>query len=377
MSKIKISALAATVFLAGSLTLEAAWTAKRLTNQDSSKYPPKIAGSSSNVYVIWTEDPDPSSLPLYFRRSTDNGTTWKTAKVLTGTDEWAFNPAIAAYGPNVYVVWESGSGIAFKRSTDSGATWKTTVQLPATMSLRKNPDIAVSGQYVYVVWNQWDGDEWGSEEVYFVRSLDGGATWKTPKNITAEVYLEDDAYPAVAASGEYVYVAWERDQYTPEVIFRRSVDFGSHWKPVVNLSNTPSADSRTPDVAAMGARVHVVWDEEINYQGIYYAHSSNYGATWPTASKITTASARPAEPAIAAKSSDVDVAFEEWAVSDAEINLYRSTQYGSSFSLTRLTQNSGSSSYPDVAVSYTHIYVVWVDNSTGRDEIYIKYSPRE
>jgi len=376
MNMTKKGVLAVILFLSGTVALAGfEWTTKRLTNKNIDKWDPRIAVSGSDVYVIWTECP-PSVLntPLYFLGSPDGGVTWQTAKRLTDSDVYAWDPAVAAYGVNVYIVWQQNDDVYFRKSTDRGATWQTAKKITTGGIYPEYLDIAVSGTNIYVVWQQEFGDdEYALDDIFIKRSTDGGATWKSTVRLANNYH--HNRYPAVAASGSYVYVAWEKEEGDGEIYVRRSANDGANWTAAVNISNTPAAPSLSPDIAALGAKVYVVWDENKYYQGIYFGRSLNYGATWPTATRITGDAETPSGPAIGAKNANVGVAYYYLVGSDTEVYLKNSAHYGGGWNRTAMTSNTGSSGYPDVAYGPSTVYVVWVDDTPGRDEIYLKYSP--
>src|SRR4030043_1036144 len=107
-------------------------TGKRLTNNAGSSSYPAIAVDGSNIYVVW-EDNTPGNLEIYFKKSDDGGATWTTNKRLTNNAGYSVVPAIAVDGSNIYVVWADDTPgnleIYFKKSVDGGATWATNKRL--------------------------------------------------------------------------------------------------------------------------------------------------------------------------------------------------------------------------------------------------------
>ncbi|MHC5063295.1 MAG: hypothetical protein ACYTG5_04910 [Planctomycetota bacterium] len=169
----------------------------------------------------------------------------------------SWSPQIAASGDSVYVVWEDRRGgpsglsgdIYFNRSIDGGATWlaadlRLDTDLPGAAS-SSSPQIAVIGDSVYVTWI--DGRNF-TTDIYFNRSKDGGVTW-----LAADIQLDSNSpggtqssFPQITAVGDSVYVAWAETpifQGNKEggVFFNRSIDGGVTWLPSnLRLSTTPS-----------------------------------------------------------------------------------------------------------------------------------------
>ncbi|MHC5065891.1 MAG: hypothetical protein ACYTG5_18155, partial [Planctomycetota bacterium] len=146
------------------------------------------------------------------------------------------------------------------------------------------PRMAASGDKVYVVWRD---ERNGIRDIYFNRSLDGGASW-----LESDIRLDsDDPQPGVsrvaeiAASGDAVYVAWRDDRNgASDIYFNRSLDAGSTWleSDVRIGSDAPGvADSGWPAIAADGQSVYLVWGDGRNSEfGVYFNCSHDGGLTW-------------------------------------------------------------------------------------------------
>jgi hypothetical protein len=122
--------------------------------------------------------------------------------------------------------------------------------------------------------------------------------------------------------------------------------------------------------------IHVVWqDSTPSNAEIYYKKSTNGGATWTT-KRLTWNSTSSQMPAIVIGSNNhVHVVWYDYAPGNFEIFNKRSTDGGATWSVRRLTYNSGASDHPAIAVdSNNHLYVVWRDYSPGSEEILYKNS---
>ncbi len=218
---------------------------------------PKIAVSGSNVHVVWSDGPIDDPADILYRRSTDNGANWKSIVNLSNDAEGSGSPHVAVSGSKVYVVWtihptEDPSDVIFRRSTDNGATWKSEVNL-SDSNLGCNPslcgirglELAVSGSKVYVVWVQAATEHY---EILLARSFDSGATWKAVKSLTGDK-VGFAFGPLVAVKDFNVYVVWfDSSLGDHEVFLRRSTDNGAIWKSLRNLSDN-AGNSGGPQVA--------------------------------------------------------------------------------------------------------------------------------
>lgn len=94
---------------------------------------------------------------------------------------------IAASGNNVYVVWQNNSpdqNVYFRRSMDGGATFDKVIRLSDAVSggyATANPQMAVFGNYVNVAWMDTPIGE--NSKVLIRRSVDGGRTFERIINL--------------------------------------------------------------------------------------------------------------------------------------------------------------------------------------------------
>jgi hypothetical protein len=242
---------------------------------------------------------------------------------LTNISGWCGSPAIAVDDSNIYVVWEDGTlgspEIYFKRSDDGGITWTADMRLTNNAGGSYSPAIAVNGSNIYVVWYD---DTPGNYEIYFKRSGNGGASWGDNKRLRA-ANLGDAYSPAIAVDGLNIYVVWH--DYTPgdsEIYFRKSDTGGGNWITKKSITNN-AGGSYSPAIAVDSSDIYVVWyDDTPGNSEIYFKKSNDGGVTW-TAGK-------------------------------------------------KLTNNTGNSATPAMAVDGSNIYVVWSDDTPGDSEIYFK-----
>jgi predicted neuraminidase len=147
---------------------------------------PQIAVSGSSVYIVWVKQISSDGSEIYFRGSTNNGETWGLRKKISnsGTDFSVFSPDVAASGSNVYIVWsdDNASDVFFRRSTDSGTSWKAIINLSKTEDIfSETPQVAVSGSNVFIVWSDQGV---GNRDILLIRSTNSGSTLKAVKNLS-------------------------------------------------------------------------------------------------------------------------------------------------------------------------------------------------
>jgi len=246
-------------------------TSRRLTWTSGWAYSPAIAVTyPGNLHVVWQDD-TPGNSEIYYRRSTDRGATWSTSQRLTWSSGKSECPAIAVdTSGNLHVVWQDdapgNSEVYYRRSTDGGTTWTPSKRLSWTLLGSWNPAIAGdSAGHLHVVW------EAGNGEIYYKKSTDGGATWSISQRLTWT--SENSYYPAIAVdpSGN-LHVVWDDNTPgNPEVYYKKSTDGGATWTTSQRLTWN-SGDSWHPTIAAdSSGNLHVVWDDDTpgNFE-IYY-----------------------------------------------------------------------------------------------------------
>ncbi len=133
--------------------------------------------------------------------------------------------------------------------------------------------------------------EHGTSRVAYRSSADGGASWSAPLQIAPTSLPTRTAdYASIAGSeGGTLHVVWSEferpwDMEPVGVFYARSTDGGATWSPAVLLAG-PGANQI--DIASGGARtVHVVWNGARGVEGRFHRWSSDGGATWSPVQQI-------------------------------------------------------------------------------------------
>ncbi|MCR4288041.1 MAG: glycoside hydrolase, partial [Deltaproteobacteria bacterium] len=262
------------------------------------------------IHVVW-EDSTSGSGEIYFRTSADNGATWSANKWLTNNTGWSRSPSIAVNGSNIHVAWHDDTPgnyeIYFKTSADNGATWSAAKRLTNNTGWSASPSIAVNGSNIHVAWQD---NTPGNFEIYFKTSADGGATWSANKRLTNNT--GESRYPSIAINGSNIHVAWVDD--TPgnfEIYFMTSADNGATWSANKRLTHN-TGWSRGHSIAVNGSNIHVAWMEDTpgNLE-IYFKTSADGGATWSANKRLTNNTGWSRSPSIAVNGSNIHVAWHD------------------------------------------------------------------
>lgn len=195
-----------------------------------------MAASGSNVHVAWY-DSTAGNWEIYYKRSTDNGASWGADSRQTnnsGESQW---PAIAVSGSTVHLTWvENRTGgtysIYYKRSTNGGTTWGSETALTKKNFDNSNPQLAVNGSIVHLVYRNLSNST--SYDIVYNTSVNGGAAWGSEVRLTSNA--SGSHFPSVAVAGSTVHVMYQDD---------RDGNFEIYYKRKINAPLTPGGIADT------------------------------------------------------------------------------------------------------------------------------------
>ncbi len=174
--------------------------------------------------------------------------------------------------------------------------------------------------YRYAVWSAGEEED---RYIFFSRSTDGGNTFSSPLSISGKSRTPV-FNPEVSSSGNNIYVVWQgqSENGNQDIFMRKSVDYGSSFSGVENLSNDPGG-SGNPQVTINGNTTHVAWEGTTpgnNY--IFYSKSDN-GSKFDSPQKIGDNKGIPYSPELVVSDNPVTDSFTYKAVDDngAESNV--------------------------------------------------------
>jgi hypothetical protein len=347
----------------------------RLTIDPGESREPVIAASGNSLHIVWEDDGD-GNWEIYYKRSVDGGYNWGPDTRLTVNTAESRYPYIAVSGSNVHVVWvDTRNGnwtLFYKLSTDNGSTWTVDAPLTNPGSLRY-PAIAASGLNIHAVWYDYRDGNW---EIYYKNSANGGFNWNPDIRLTNQSGWSND--PIIAVTGSIVHIVWSDDRDgNEEIYYKRSLDNGTNWSSDTRLTNAPS-NSYNPVVSVSGQYVHVVWHDYRNSGSpeIYYKRSVDGGNSWGDDIRLTNNPFDSNNPSVIAAGSSVHIAFNSFRDGNSEIYYKRSVDNGISWEGdTRLTFNPLGSFASSITVSGSQVHTVWYDLRDGNTEIYYKQNP--
>ncbi len=353
------------------------------------------------VYLTWS-DMRSGDNDVYFAKSLDGGFTWTSPNIKVndqaGGDQGASCHSLDSNG-HIYAAWTDrrfpgDSDVYFAKSTDGGSVWTDpNIEITDSQSwaaLHVSLDLDPQGS-IYVVW----GDQRNLNfDIFFAKSVDGGATWTDPNIRVSPSISDDQERPDIAVdTAGNAYVLYDDNSgYRPPICFTKSTDGGSTWTEPVRVDDSTSTNMRTHSAIALDSQGYLYatwWDWRQSDCYIYFAKSVDGGSTWTRPNIQVNDGLRNAEVWMPI-SMDIDsagnisVVWSEFlevspGVGDYDVYFARSTDGGSSWTSPNVRIN-------DEALGFQHspsldigpdgtIYVAWQDgrNSVGVNEI---VSPR-
>jgi|GEM_PF-2571611 len=418
---------------------------------------PHAAASGSTVYVVWQENVGSQNMEVLLSRSADGGATFSPPINVSDSPLFSGNPQVAVSGNFVYVVWEETASadtaqnndldIFYRRGQDENGTftWYPPLNEPGlTLSnpnhICKNnnsatpgsdpcpsqlPAIAASGSNVFVVWAESTVYQFKlintttppskdfqiiNSDILMVRSTDNGQQFDSPLVLSgpkSQSTLSPSFNPALAATSDHVYIAWEDipqpqpQPFQSKVLFRKLVDpFNLTFDPGLDqqakvLSGFIKGSSR-PALAAEGDRVYLAWEgflpkssdpkvttpvcpavqgyDPLSTTEILLIRSDNQGDqfTDPNDCAQSNFSNTPGSSngaRIATSGAFVDVAWMDSTPGLAGILVRRSADSGATFSAPSPLSEGGSTANPAIAASDGTLFAFWEDATLGHLDI--------
>jgi hypothetical protein len=273
-----------------------------------------------NLYTTWSQfnrhgstDPRDSTI-IFLSRSSDRGVTWsdririsqRSGNATGGVG--SVHGSYPATGPDgeVYVCWWSPAGLMFDKSTDEGKTWlpsdiriTSTVQwiynVPGMQLTPSFPVISCDrslGHYRGTIYINWSDNRKGAgdSDIWVVKSMDGGATWSTPKRVNDDPAGKQQFFNFLSIDQVtgYVYIAYydrrNYDDNRTDVFMAVSRDGGNNFENF-RISDTPFIPYSTAffghylGVSAHNDKVFAAWSRQDNGQNSLWGAMVDTGSS--------------------------------------------------------------------------------------------------
>jgi hypothetical protein len=201
-----------------------------------------------------------------------------------------YRPKILRTGPSSAIAVWTGGAVYARRTADGGRTWTARMTLASNIGLYGS--VSGIGQrvdlaYVQVVRCPTDGSQ--ARRLFYRRSLDGGASWSTPRALTTPCSQIADQDVARHSNGQ-VSVAWT-GLYTGRMFMRTSTDGGASFGPAQAAGQTYNSEPGTRTIYVGDPTLAI--GDGVTYLGYTSARdtlsvrrSTNLGASWSAALRL-------------------------------------------------------------------------------------------
>ena len=337
---------------------------------------------------------------VYLKKSEDQGNTFSKAINLSNNSGFSEHPQIAVSKNGIFIVWADNTNsdnteIMFTKSLDNGTTFDDIKNLSNNSKNSNNQEISVSDQNVYVVWQDIDkphsyssknilNKKEISSSIIFRGSTDSGNTFNDEIEIINNTH---DSYPKVNSYQNYAYVAWNsenksssKDYKNTGLFFIRSSDYGKNFDNSIRLVDNNFGESQ---ISVLKDKLVIVWGglHAKNINDMYFVQSYDNGASFTDPSLILQKGNKPKDNSYSDRinnPSNVEIGNNDhsyivWQdiISQENQDIFISNIKNNmqSNKILNLSNNSGISECPSIAISNNNIYVVWEDFTPGNHEI--------
>ncbi len=365
---------------------------KNVSDTTDDSFNPLIAADpDGNVYIVWEENVrGPDHTEVYLTESANSGSTFTDAKSLTDLRSSGCTSSIAAdvrsTNPDIvlrtdgkpYLSWTyswylslPGTGIKFFRKDDESCNSVSDLAYDA-----ESPSLGVSGSdNVHLVWTEFDNVS-GQNDIFYRHSADDGDTFLpvgSPLQISDT--SSDSSEPLLGFEGSMnVDLVWtEGTEGSRNISFSRSTDGGASFTPYSGGSVSGTGiDAHCPVIATYGeGNIYIAYkgDNKI-YFTRWYLYGNAYSFSAPKV--VSQGSASPSCPELSI--GENGIVYVVWA--DAGEIWVNNSAYGRYFlpAPLNISNSTGDSTSPGIAMDDSFINVVWVEEDTGNGDIFLSTS---
>jgi hypothetical protein len=363
-----------------------------ITNNPLDSVYAQIAAIDNNVYLIWqesiTDNSNEKNYDIYFKKSGDRGNTFSKPINLSNNTGFSEHPQIAVSKNGIFIVWADNTNsnnteIMFTKSEDNGTAFSKVINLSNNSKNSNNVEISAFDENVYVVWQDIDHNNNKNSSIMFKSSLDSGNTF----NDTIQLAINtNDAYPKVNSYQDYVYIVWNsennslsKDIENSGLFFIKSSDKGNTFENSIRIVHNNFGESQ---ISVSKDEVLIGWGglHAKNIKDIYFVKSDDNGTSFtdPYTIQVTKPENKNYSFDKINHPTNVEIAYDDpsyivWqdviSKENQDIFIANITNDFPSTKIVNLSNNTGISECPQIAVSNNHIYIVWEDITPGNHEI--------
>jgi predicted secreted protein with PEFG-CTERM motif len=189
---------------------------------------------------------------------------------------------------------------------------------------------------------------------------------------------ENSTAPQLIISENNVYVGWvDNNANKFNIFFAKSTDGGSSFGTPISLGNLSTQGADHLKMVGSDGKIYAIWQSfSSGSSAIYFSMSSDGGNTFGIPTEINEQGKDSAFPQIAVSGTHVyAVWLERTQGGITNVIFCKSDDSGSSFSKPNvITHHSGNSGLPQISVDANNVYLLWEDNSLGNFDVFFTKS---
>ncbi|MBN2240913.1 MAG: exo-alpha-sialidase [Dehalococcoidales bacterium] len=262
----------------------------QVTDNTSYEISPAITKSSDGtLWTVWWSKQEPSG--IYGSISTDGGTTWSEARLITSEIKYSHKPSIM-YTKDGILLLVCGRYLDYYdnlwclTSTDNGGTWSELSQITFETSLNNYPSITqLTDGTILVVWRRLDYETGG---IYCKSSADNGITWSE----TTRLVIPPDyaGQPSIMQTPDgTIWLAWQDSfQNNTDIWYSTSCDNGTSWSEKSQVTTHYRSDGLPSLAQTEDGKIWIVWiSDRSGNNDIWYVVSDDAGVSWSPPNQFT------------------------------------------------------------------------------------------
>ena len=292
--------------------------------------PTVVQTRDGKLWVFFSSDMLEGQREIFYKTSSDNGTTWSAAKRFTWDDDLDDIPhAIQSWNGTLWVFWSSwrtgNYDIFYKTSIDLESEWWQWDCVQLTNDSRHDSFPCATQNIdgtIVVVWQREVAV--GDYRLYIKTSCDDGMTWSSETCLTENSW---DINPSVTWTyNGTLWLVWAYYNQTGgqyDLLYKTTSDNGFSWSDTHRLTTDPSWDIAPSVLQAPDGQIWVFWSTDRIATDKYAIHYKTYNMsamTWSPPTLLTKSSGSEENPkAIVAQDRKIWVV---WHSTKTEYDIY-------------------------------------------------------
>ena len=233
------------------------------TSPGTDEMPSVMQASDETIWVVWSSYRT-GDFEVFYKTSSDNGVYWSGDTRLTNYTGRDVDPHITQLmDGRIWVIWhrdvEGNFDLFYTTSSDNGVSWSDEDQLTTNPSWDLSPSITQT--WDGMIWVVWSSYRTGDFEVFYKTSSDNGVYWSGDTQLTFDTQKFDQTPSVIQAADGSIWVVWSSgsDKKTDDVYYMTSLDYGATWSESIQLTSDAKDDTGPSIVNIYPRRTWVVW----------------------------------------------------------------------------------------------------------------------